>query len=78
MGLDQVGVLSVGTLVPKEGMQTLPSTPSLPFPPGLGSHRSSLAHQGHYIRVYPMQQVVNKALTRWEAANLISGLVVFP
>ena len=54
MGLDQVGVLTVGTLVPKEGMHTLSSTACLPFPPSLESHRSSLAPQGHYIRAYPM------------------------
>ena len=76
MGLDQLGVLTVGTLVPKEGMHTLSSTPCLPFHPGLESHRSSLAPQGHHIRAYPMQHVVNKALTRWVAANLISGHLV--
>ena len=76
MGLDRLGVLTVGTLVPKEGMHTLSSTPCLPFPPDLGSHRSSLAPQGHNIRAYPTQHVVNKALTRWVAANLISGGLV--
>ena len=43
MGLDQLGVLTVGTLVPKEGGHTLPSTSCLPFLPGLGSYRSSVA-----------------------------------
>ena len=76
MDPDPLGVLTVGTLVPKEGMHTLSSTPCLPFPPGLGSHRSSLAPQGHHIRAYPMQLVVNKALTRWVAANLKSGHLV--
>ena len=76
MGLDQLGVLTVGTPVPKEGMHTLSSTPCLPFPPGLGSHRFSLAPQGHHIRSYPMQHVVNKALTCWVSANLISGHLV--
>ena len=76
MGLDQSGVLTVGTLVPKEGMHTLSSTPCLPFPPGLESHRSSLAPQGHLIRAYPMHHMVNKAFTRWVAANLISGHLV--
>ena len=52
------------------------STPSLPFPPGLGSHRSSLAPQGHHVRAYPMQHVVSKSLTRWVAANLISSYFV--
>ena len=64
MGLEQLGVLTVATFVPKEGEHTLPSTPCLPFPPGLGRHRSSLALQGHHMRVYPMQHVVNKALRR--------------
>ena len=76
MGLDQLGVLTVGTLVPQEGMHTLSSTPCLPIPPGLGSHRSSLATEGHHIRAYPMQHMYNKALTRWLAANLISGHLV--
>ena len=53
MGLDRLGVLTVGTLAPKEGMHTLSSTPCLPFPAGLGSHRSSSAPQGHNIRAYP-------------------------
>ena len=73
MGLDQLEVLTVGTLVPKEGIHTLSPTPCLPSPPGLGSHRSSLAPQGHHNPAYPMQHIVNKALTRWVAANLISG-----
>ena len=76
MGLDQLGVLTVGTLVPKEGMHTLSSTPCLSFPPGLGSHHSSLAPQGQNIRAYPMQHVVNKAHTCWAAADLISGHLV--
>ena len=73
MGLDQLGVLTVGTLVSKEGVHTLPSTPCLPFLPGLGSERILLALQSHHIRAYPVRHVVNKALTRWVAANLISG-----
>ena len=73
MRLDQLGVLTVGTLVPKEGAHTLPSTPCLAFFPGLGSHHSSLAPKGHHITAYPMQHVVNKALTRWVAAHLIRG-----
>ena len=76
MGLDQLGVITVGTFVPKEGMHTLSPTPCLPIPLGLGSHRSSLAPQGHHIRAYPMQHLVNKALTRWVAANLIRGHLV--
>ena len=72
MGLDQLRVLTVL----KAGMHTLSSTPSLPFPPGIGSHRSSLAPEGHHIRAYPMQHVVNKAATCWGAANLISGHLV--
>ena len=76
MGLDELGVLAVSTLVLEERMHTLSSTHCLPFPPGLGSHRSWLPPQGHNIRPYPMQHVVNKALTRWVAANLISGHLV--
>ena len=76
MGLDQLGVLAVGTLASKEGMHTLSSTPCLPFRPGPGSHCSSLAPQGHLIRAYAMQHVVHKALIRWVAGNLISGHVV--
>ena len=73
MGLDQLGVLTSGTLVPKEVVHSLFLTPCLPYLPGLRSNRSSLAPQGHHIRAYPMQHVVNRALTRWVAANLISG-----
>ena len=50
------------------------------FPPSeshgvisIGSHRSSLAPQGHNIRAVPMPHMVNKANTRWVAANLISS-----
>ena len=32
MGMDQLGVLTVGVLVPKEGGHTLSPTPCLPFP----------------------------------------------
>ena len=73
MGLDQSGVLTVGSLDPKEGRHTLPHNTLLVIPPGVESHRSSLAHQGHYIRAVPMQHMVNKANTRWVAAILISG-----
>ena len=66
----------MSTPVPKEGMHTLPSTPCLLFPPPLASHRSSLAPQVHHTRAYPMQDVVNKALNCWVAANLISGHLV--
>ena len=73
MGLDHSGVLTVGTLVPKEGGHTLLHCTCLSFSPGVGSHRSSLAPQGHNIRAVLMQPMVNKAHTRWLAANLISG-----
>ena len=76
MGLEQLGVLTVGTLDPKEGMHTLCPTPCLSFPPSLGSHRSSVAPQGHNIRAYRRQHVVNNADTRWVAANLTSGHIV--
>ena len=52
----------MGSLVPKEGKHTLPHN-TLSSPPGVVSHRSSLAPQGHYIRAVPMQHVVNKAYT---------------
>ena len=55
MGLDQLGVLSVGTLVPKEGGHTLPFLTLLRIPP-------LLLPQGDHVRGYPMQQVVSKAL----------------
>ena len=51
-------------------------TPCLSFPPGVGSHRSTLAPESHYIRAVPAQHMVNKAYTRWVAANLISGHLV--
>ena len=70
MDLDQSGVLTVGLLVP------CLITPCLSLPPGVVSHRSSLAPQGHYIRAVPMKHMVNKAYTRWVAANLISGHLV--
>ena len=77
MGLDQSGVLTVGSLVPKKGRHTLPHNTLLVIPPpGVVSHRSSLAPQGHYIRAVPMQHMVNEAYTRWVAANLISGHLV--
>ena len=73
MGLDHWGVLTVGTLVPKEGGHTLLHNTLLVIPPGVVSHRSLLAPQGNYIRAVPTQHVGNKADTRWVAANLISG-----
>ena len=71
MGLDQLGVLTVGTLVPKEGEHSLLCNPLLVI--RIAGHRSSLAPQGHDIRAGPMAHMVNKANTRWLAANLISG-----
>ena len=73
MGLEQSGVLTVGTLVRKEGGPPCFTAPCLSFPPGVVSHRSLLAPQGHYIRAVSMQHMVNKAHTGWVAANLISG-----
>ena len=72
MCLDQSGVLTVGSLVPKEERHNLPHN-TLSFPPGVVSHPSSFAPQGHYIRAVPMQHMVNEAYTRWVAAILISG-----
>ena len=76
MGLDQSGVITVGSLVPKEGRHTLLHNTLLVIPSGVVSHRSSLAPQGHYITAVPMQHMVNKAYTRSVAANLISGHLV--
>ena len=73
MGSDQLRVLTVGTLVPKEVGHTLLHSTLLAIPPGLEGHRCLLAPQGHNIRACPMQHMVNKAETRWVAANLISG-----
>ena len=66
MGLHQLGVITGGTRVPKEGRNSLPSTSCLPFPPAFGSHLCLSAPQRHHIRAYSMQHVVNKALTRCE------------
>ena len=68
MGLDQSGVLTVGSLVFKEGRHTLPHNTLLVIPPWCNK-----ALQGHYIRAVPMQHMVNKAHTRWVAAIMISG-----
>ena len=77
MGVDQLGVLIVGTLFRKEGGHTLLHSTLLVIPPpGVVSHRCSVAPQGHNIRANPMQHVVNKAHTPWVAADLISGHLV--
>ena len=73
MGLDQSGVLTVGSLVPKEGRHTLPHNTLLVILPWCSKPPFTLAPQGHYIRAVPMQHMVNKAYTRWVAAILISG-----
>ena len=76
MGLDQSEVLTVGSLIPNEGRYTLPHNTLLVIPLWcskppffVGSPRS--LHQGG-----PLQHVVNKAYTRWVAANLISGHLI--
>ena len=71
MGLDQLGVWA--HLSQRRVDTPCFTAPCLSFPPGVESHRSSLAPQGDNIRAYPMQHVVNKAHTRSLAANLISG-----
>ena len=77
MGLDQSGVLTVGSLVPKEGRHTLLHNSLLLISfAGVVGHGSSLAPQGHYIRAVPVQHMVTKAYTRSVAANLISGHLV--
>ena len=76
MGLEQLGVLTGGTLAPKVAGHTLLHSTLLVIPPGVESHPSSLAPQVHNIRAEPTQHVVSKAHTRWVAANLISGHLV--
>ena len=73
MGLDHSGVRTVGTLVPKEGEHTLLHNTLLVIPPWSRKPLFLLARQDHYIRTVPMEHMVNKADTRWVAANLISG-----
>ena len=76
MGLDQSGVLTVGSLVPKEGRHTLPHNTLHVIPPWcskppffVGSPRS--LHQGSPHATYGQQ-----GIPRWVAANLISGHLV--
>ena len=61
MDLDQSGVLTEGSLVPRREDTPCLITPCLSFPPGVVSSRSSLAPRGHYIGAVPMQHMVNKA-----------------
>ena len=78
MDLDQSGVLTVGSLVSKEGRHTLPHNTLLVIPPWcskppffVGSPRS--LHQGSpHVTLH----MVNKAYTRLVAANMISGHLV--
>ena len=73
MGLDHSGVLTVGRPVFKEGEHTLLHNTLLVTPPRSRKPPFSLDPQRHYIRAVSMQHMVNKAHTRWLAANLISG-----
>ena len=61
MGLDQLGVLTVGTLVPKEGGHTLLHSTLLVIPPW---NRKLPRSQGHTLRAYPMQPVAKEARKR--------------
>ena len=55
MGLDHSGVLTVGTLVPKEGGYTLLHNTLLVIPPpGVESHRSLFAAQGAIGLAFPL------------------------
>ena len=63
MGLDQLGLLTVGTITPKKGGHTLLSSPCSRLSPGLGSHRFSLAPQGKCTKACPMRHLVSEALT---------------
>ena len=61
MGLDQSEVLTVGSLVPKEGRHILPHNTLLVVPPWCSKPPFILRSQGHYVRAVPMQHMVNKA-----------------
>ena len=76
MGLDQLGVLTVGKLVPKQGVHTLLHSTLLVIPPWSREPSLLVGTPRSNIRAYPMQHVVNKAHTCWVAANLKSGYLV--
>ena len=77
MGLDQLGVLTVGTLVPKEGGHTLFDSTLLIIPPWCSKPPLFVGSPSYNIRTDAMQHVVNKAHIRWVAANLISGHLIW-
>ena len=52
MGLDKLGVLTVGTLVPKEGEHTLPQKTLLVIPPW--SHETH--RWGYFLRTKPSNE----------------------
>ena len=76
MGLDQSEVLTVGSLVPKEGRHTLPHNTLLVIPPCCNKPPFFVGPPRSYIRAVLMQHMVNKAYTPLVAANLISGHLV--
>ena len=72
MGLDQLGVLTLGKLVPNQGGQTLSLITLLAIPPW--SRKAPLlvgSPKSHHIRAYPSQDVVSGALTH--AGNHMHG-----
>ena len=72
MGLDMSGVLTVGTLVPKEGANTLLHYTLLVIPLWSRKPPFFVGIRGHINRAVPTHHMVNKAHTCWPAANLIS------
>ena len=71
MGLDQSGVLTVGTLVPKEGGHTLLHSTLLVSPPW--SRKPPLFVGSPMLMALGQHHMVNKANICWVAANPTSG-----
>ena len=73
MGLNQLGFITVGTLVSEEAGHTSLHNTLLVILPWSGKPPLFFGPHGQQIKAYRMQPVVKKAITRWIAANLISG-----
>ena len=65
MAVEQLGVLTVGTLVSKEGGQTLSPITLLAISSRSKEPPLIWLPEGHHIRAYPMQHLVNRAHTHW-------------
>ena len=76
MGLDQSELLTVGSLVPKEGRHTLPHNTLLVIPPWCSKPPFFVGSPRSLRRGSSMQHMVNKAYTCLVAANLRSGHLV--